>query len=141
MCAYEMPSGTASEVHTWSSSILRRSPDIRAADEERDPRRWWTRIVDWLLVRDSKVRGFAPGPLLDPEPGRIGICCSGGGIRSAAYNLGALQVLDSHQVLGRAQFLAAVSGGSYIAGSLATIASDSRKGTLDPPQKSVYAPG
>lgn len=141
MCALEMPAGTPSREGARPPSILMRSPDIRPAVEERntDPR--WKRIVDWLRVSDPKRRGSEPGPLLEPEAGRIGICCSGGGIRSAAYNLGALQVLEAHQVLGRAQFLAAVSGGSYIAGSLATVASASEKGTLAPPQKAVYAPG
>jgi hypothetical protein len=140
MCAYEMPAGTPSEDER--PSILMRSSDIRPAVNERDVRPWWKRIVDWLLVTESKRLGLEPGPLLEPELGRIGICCSGGGIRSAAYNLGALQVLEAHQVLGRAQFLAAVSGGSYIAGSLATVASASEPpDTLDPPEKAVYAPG
>jgi hypothetical protein len=141
MCAYEVPEGALYDDNRRPPSILMRSPDIRPAAEERDRRGWRTRIADWLFVRDSKRRGAEPGPLLEPEPGRIGICLSGGGIRSAAYNLGALQVLDAHKVLGRAQFLAAVSGGSYIAGSLATVASHSKQGTLDPPQKPVYAPG
>jgi hypothetical protein len=141
MCASEMPGAASCDVDERPSSILMRSSGIRPATEERDQRSWRKRIADWLLVRDSKNRGFEPGPLIEPEPGRIGICCSGGGIRSAAYNLGALQVLDSHQVLGRAQFLASVSGGSYIAGSLATIASASQSGTLEPPEKAVYAPG
>ena len=46
---------------------------------------------------------------------RTGICCSGGGIRSAAFNLGALQSLQAEGELQRASYLAAVSGGSYIA--------------------------
>jgi hypothetical protein len=50
-----------------------------------------------------------------PDAGRLGICCSGGGIRSAAYSLGALQVLQQRQELQRARYLSAVSGGSYIA--------------------------
>src|SRR3954470_14770926 len=33
------------------------------------------------------------GPVEPPHAGKTGICCSGGGIRSAAYNLGALQAL------------------------------------------------
>ena len=49
----------------------------------------------------------------------IGICCSGGGIRSAAFNLGALQSLDEADVLRRADHLSAVSGGSYIASAYA----------------------
>ncbi|HKY69191.1 MAG TPA: hypothetical protein VJM49_22565, partial [Acidimicrobiales bacterium] len=49
----------------------------------------------------------------------IGICCSGGGIRSAAFALGGLQSLDAAGVLRRADHLAAVSGGSYTASAYA----------------------
>src|SRR2546425_1683292 len=44
----------------------------------------------------------------DSRPGKTGICCSGGGIRSAAFNLGALQVLYDRKVLQGADYLAAV---------------------------------
>lgn len=54
--------------------------------------------------------------------GSIGVCCSGGGIRSAAFNLGALQWLDKKRELERASYLAAVSGGSYIAAAFSMIA-------------------
>lgn len=55
-----------------------------------------------------------------PAPGRLGISCSGGGLRSASFNLGALQELRKAGLLapedqGGAAYLAAVSGGSYIA--------------------------
>jgi Patatin-like phospholipase len=56
------------------------------------------------------------------EP-KTGVCCSGGGIRSAAFNLGALQ-----QIQGRdgewqdVKYLAAVSGGSYIAAAFSMVA-------------------
>ena len=53
-----------------------------------------------------------------PTGRRIGISLSGGGIRSAAFNLGALQALQEEGVLGSADYLAAVSGGGYIAGAL-----------------------
>ena len=33
------------------------------------------------------------GPIEPPDDAAVGICCSGGGIRSAAFNLGALQAL------------------------------------------------
>ncbi|HEX8714201.1 MAG TPA: hypothetical protein VF706_01425, partial [Solirubrobacteraceae bacterium] len=61
------------------------------------------------------------GPVEPPADGRIGICCSGGGIRSAAFNLGALQRLQAAGVLKRAAYLAAVSGGSYIAAAFAMV--------------------
>jgi hypothetical protein len=54
--------------------------------------------------------------------GTVGICLSGGGIRSASYNLGVLQVLQERGVLGRAQLVSAVSGGAYIASAYANAA-------------------
>jgi hypothetical protein len=58
-------------------------------------------------------------------PGTTGICLSGGGIRAAAFGLGALQALSKRGlVVGdrHADYLAAVSGGSYIAGALTLVA-------------------
>lgn len=52
--------------------------------------------------------------LAEPYAGRIGIACSGGGIRSASYCLGALQVLSRAGLLGETEHLACVSGGGYI---------------------------
>jgi hypothetical protein len=49
---------------------------------------------------------------------RLGIALSGGGIRSAAFNLGALQALRERNVLEHADYLAAVSGGNYVASAL-----------------------
>lgn len=62
------------------------------------------------------------GPLESPEEGKLGICCSGGGIRSAAFSLGALQVLQERGKLRQAAYLAAVSGGSYIAAAFSMVA-------------------
>jgi hypothetical protein len=59
--------------------------------------------------------------------GELGICLSGGGIRSASFSLGALQSLQRKPALSgdgkvcelmRARYLAAVSGGGYTAGAL-----------------------
>ena len=60
-------------------------------------------------------------PIEKPREGSIGISCSGGGIRSAAFNLGALQALQRDGELQRADYLAAVSGGSYIAAAFAMV--------------------
>lgn len=55
----------------------------------------------------------------EPPPGiRIGIALSGGGIRSAAFNLGAIQAMQKHHLLESAQYLTAVSGGNYVASAL-----------------------
>ncbi|HEV7886390.1 MAG TPA: hypothetical protein VGO92_02450, partial [Acidimicrobiales bacterium] len=70
----------------------------------------------------------------------LGICCSGGGIRSASYNLGALQVLRQSGHLAAAKYLAAVSGGTYISAAHAAIASLSDEQVFEdgPPP---WAPG
>ncbi|HEX2057697.1 MAG TPA: hypothetical protein VHI71_04935 [Actinomycetota bacterium] len=59
------------------------------------------------------VRGYDGGPVDDT----IGICLSGGGIRSAGFALGALRGLDRLKILRRARWIAAVSGGAYAAGA------------------------
>jgi predicted acylesterase/phospholipase RssA len=44
----------------------------------------------------------------------IGLCCSGGGIRSATFNLGVLQGLAELNLLRHVDYLSSVSGGGYI---------------------------
>jgi hypothetical protein len=50
------------------------------------------------------------------------VCCSGGGIRSASYCLGALQVLEEARFLDKARLILGVSGGGYMAASRALVA-------------------
>ena len=71
-----------------------------------------------------------------PDALGMGICCSGGGVRSAAFNLGALQALDDPETLAgrereltRAKWLSAVSGGSYIAAAWVTARAPRPDGT------------
>lgn len=47
---------------------------------------------------------------------RLGLAFSGGGMRSASFNLGVLQTLASKEVLGHVDYLSTVSGGGYIGG-------------------------
>ncbi|MFN2388805.1 MAG: patatin-like phospholipase family protein [Actinomycetota bacterium] len=81
--------------------------------------------------------------LVRGEPGRIGIALSGGGIRSASYCLGALQVLREPDgstpgsLFERADVVTAVSGGAYIASAVAV--SDSQ-GSEDPTKTSRLSP-
>ncbi len=46
---------------------------------------------------------------------KVGLCLSGGGIRSAAYCLGAIQRADAADFLSQTNHISAVSGGGYIA--------------------------
>lgn len=53
-----------------------------------------------------------------PGDGRTALCLSGGGIRSAAFNLGLIQGLARLGLLDRFHYLSTVSGGGYIGGWL-----------------------
>ena len=63
-----------------------------------------------------------------PPPADLGVCCSGGGIRAAAFALGALDQLERAGVMGRARWLAAVSGGNYAATSWTLARAGDRSG-------------
>ncbi len=69
-------------------------------------------------IEEADAHGLGPWSqeyLEVPSEERVGVCCSGGGIRSASYCLGALQILEEAGVLREADYLAAVSGGDDIA--------------------------
>lgn len=52
------------------------------------------------------------------DRGGVGICVSGGGIRSATFTLGAMEAMQAAGRLREARYLVAVSGGGYAAGAL-----------------------
>ena len=82
-------------------------------------------------IRPEPIPSYR-GTIEDPQPDTVGICCSGGGVRSAAFNLGALQAVDENGELRPAKYLAAVSGGSYIAAALSMVAKAWPRGETRP---------
>ena len=113
------------------------------------------RFLGWLLA-DRPVAKLLPGrpphtarPPGSPDgsPGReiSAVCCSGGGIRAAAFALGGIQGLSGRRADGRSSWfdeldlITAVSGGSYLAGSYALVnhSLQRRGGDVLP----AYAPG
>jgi hypothetical protein len=67
---------------------------------------------EWLAARREAVGMPAPKDDL------VGLAFSGGGIRSAVFNLGVLQALEGAGLLKRVDYLSSVSGGGYIASCL-----------------------
>lgn len=61
-----------------------------------------------------KQRRQAQGNIDEDAPS-VGLAFSGGGIRSATFNLGVLQALAKRGLLSRVDYLSSVSGGGYIA--------------------------
>lgn len=67
--------------------------------------------------------GVAPLPAdTDKCQDLVGLALSGGGIRSAVYNLGFLQALSQRGLLRHVDYLCTVSGGGYIGGHVAALA-------------------
>ena len=62
-------------------------------------------------------------PFMKPtvEHNMVGIAFSGGGIRSATFNLGVAQELHRRGVFTHADYLSSVSGGGYLAASISTL--------------------
>jgi hypothetical protein len=76
---------------------------------------------DWL--NDARKCRNAGCGSLNPE---VGLAFSGGGVRSATFNLGVLQALASQDVLDKVGYISSVSGGSYINSWLAAWISKDR---------------
>src|SRR4026209_283368 len=73
----------------------------------------------WSFIRPEvkaveKARVIGSGP----ERPLVGLSFSGGGIRSATFNLGVLQALRSLGVFAKIDYLSTVSGGGYIGGGV-----------------------
>ncbi|MFE9631206.1 hypothetical protein [Streptomyces sp. NPDC006463] len=104
-------------------------PAVTAAPSDSVKERWRTRALQ------------LPGR----KPAEVGICVSGGGIRSASITLGALQALREGGVLAKARYLVSVSGGGYTSGAFQLALTDEQPGYLaDAPLatvRDVFAPG
>jgi len=74
---------------------------------------------DFDTVRDAENAWIAArrkaADLPPPADDLVGLAFSGGGIRSATFNLGVLQALEAGGVLRRVDYLSSVSGGGYAA--------------------------
>ena len=64
---------------------------------------------DWIARRRAAA-GLEP-----PHDDIVGLAFSGGGIRSAVFNLGVLQALEASGLIRSVDYLSSVSGGGYVA--------------------------
>src|SRR5262249_60891877 len=67
----------------------------------------------WIRQRRAQA-GFQPAPQNGAPADLVGLALSGGGIRSASFNLGVLQAFYRSGLLRFVDFLSTVSGGGYI---------------------------
>jgi hypothetical protein len=100
-----------------------------------------------LAAAPRKAEGGEPAPPVSltgdwaPRADKIGICCSGGGVRSASFNLGALQALQAAGVLGKAEYLSSVSGGGYTAAAMTMVAGSGADRVFAEGCPEPFAPG
>ncbi|HVF13336.1 MAG TPA: hypothetical protein VM942_01985 [Acidimicrobiales bacterium] len=92
----------------------------------------------------SSLAGRTPDAKSEPHPWdppgdrlRTGVCLSGGGIRSAAFSLGGLQALQRAGVMERTEYLAAASGGGYLAAGWALSDAEEPAGS----ERTPWSPG
>ncbi|EFA80973.1 patatin family protein [Heterostelium album PN500] len=70
--------------------------------------------------------GSSSGKRIVPSTnyGLVGLALSGGGIRSATFNLGLLQALSKHRLFRKVDYLSTVSGGGFIGSCLISLLSE-----------------
>ncbi len=86
--------------------------------------RVWRQHEQYITGSIDAIASTDNSPVQDPfqkgrEMGLYALAFSGGGIRSATFNLGVLQALATHNLLNRFDYLSTVSGGGYIGSWLA----------------------
>jgi hypothetical protein len=84
--------------------------------------------LDFIGQRRSRMgqagdlmKMFAPYPTTENQ--LVGLCLSGGGIRSATFSLGLIQALFRSGLIKRVDYLSTVSGGGYIGSCLTALLS------------------
>lgn len=82
-------------------------------------------------VGAEKEKASAFHAALKPD-GTVGICLSGGGIRSASFALGALQALEDKEILQNSDWVTSVSGGGYAASAWYMSEKRATEKVLDP---------
>ena len=118
------PAVADSSTATLSATVGQSGPDVM---EELYTKEGRDKAAREAAAVDSEPDSDLPGPArarwqnagrVPPgrPPAEVGICASGGGIRSASVTLGALQALQ-REVLPRARYLVSVSGGGYMTGA------------------------
>jgi hypothetical protein len=94
-------------------------PDARCDELDFSPRLRFPQVIageyDEIDAR-RRANGSAPARVNGRPPRVVGLACSGGGVRSATFNLGLLQALAEAGKLKMFDYLSTVSGGGYVGG-------------------------
>ncbi len=97
-----------------TEEINKKFPDVKEGERLKS-------LVENGLINKLTERASNGAPVSDQTAAktlRSALCLSGGGIRSATFNLGILQGLARHGLLEKFDYLSTVSGGGFIGGWL-----------------------
>jgi predicted acylesterase/phospholipase RssA len=101
------------------------SPACYARGVDQALRRRDQQVLAGLPTLETRVKG-------GPVAGLAGLALSGGGVRSASFNIGVLQRLEELKLLARFDFLSTVSGGGYAGCALAAYRTAAKSETAFP---------
>jgi len=109
-------------IYVPDSEIVRH---IEHAHLQRRRKKAAVQTLDLLEGRSKSAQGKAVDRLMKENPAGfpVGLAFSGGGIRSATFNLGLTQSLARYRFLPWVDYLASVSGGGFTAGALVSLLS------------------
>ena len=110
---------TFTELIAAENELIDRARAQRAIRKKTKPQDLSSRVVAEPKIRCSEAANGGGTDLKTPwvgsgVPDRVGMAFSGGGIRSATYNLGLMQGLNDLGLLPLIDYLSTVSGGGYI---------------------------
>ncbi len=91
---------------TVAVEVKMQAPTDRASEVGDDSSGSSSGVSSASIGAEQEISGF--------ELGTVGLALSGGGIRSASFNLGVLQALAQQKLLSNLDYLSTVSGGGYI---------------------------
>ncbi len=92
------------------------------------------RFKSWLYKLFSGESEDAPSLNIkaSTQAGLVGLALSGGGVRSATFNLGLLQSLAKNKILQYCDYLSTVSGGGYIGSCLSALLANAPEASTKP---------
>lgn len=95
---------------------------------------WPMKKIGQILFEGSPETSTTPLSNVKPnaDTGLIGLALSGGGVRSATFNLGLLQSLAKNKVLQYCDYLSTVSGGGYIGSCLSSLLANNAEASTTP---------
>jgi hypothetical protein len=99
--------------------------------------------LDWeqVLAQERAAIREPDGQHAGPERPLAGLAFSGGGIRSATFNLGITQALAELRLLRQFDYLSCVSGGGYIGGWLSAFIHRQHNGRVEDAEPQLHSGG